>query len=51
MLDWLIAFMDPMFPSVIVAPAPDGIGEPSRWYDGKMKPDFVQADDEGWGIT
>ena len=50
-LDRLIALMDLVFPSVVIPPAPDGIGEPSQWYDGRMKPDFVRADDEGWSVT
>jgi hypothetical protein len=40
--------LDADYPAVVIAPRLPDIGEPSRWYDGRRKPDFVLADDEGW---
>jgi hypothetical protein len=45
----LAATLDPLFPSVVVDGEAPGIDEPS--YQGRTKPDFVQADDDAWGVT
>lgn len=45
----LIATLDPDYPSVFVPGQAAGIDEPAQGYMGRGKPDFIQADDEGWG--
>lgn len=48
-IERLIATLDPDYPSVFVPGQAAGIDEPAAGYMGPTKPDFVLADDEGWG--
>ena len=48
-IERLIATLDPDYPSVFVPGQAAGIDEPALGYMGPTRPDFVQADDEGWG--
>jgi len=49
-IERIAAALDPLFPSLHMAPPPDGIEDGSRYYgEGKRKPDFVEEDDRGWG--
>lgn len=49
LVDRIAKLLDPDYPSVIIGPPLPGIGEPSNAYLEKDKPDFVKADDRGWG--
>lgn len=48
-LERLIAVLDPDYPSVVVEAQGGAIGEPAQGYLGRTRPDFLAADDEGWG--
>lgn len=48
-IERLIAVLDPDFPAVIVEGQGGVIDEPAQRYLGRPRPDFVRADDEGWG--
>lgn len=49
LVDQIAKLLDPDFPSVVIVPALPPIGEPSNSYLEREKPDFVKADDKGWG--
>ena len=45
----ILATLDPDYPAAFVPGDAAGIDEPAQGYLGSTKPDFVTADDEGWG--
>ena len=48
-IDALAALLDPIFPSVWIAPRPHTIDDGADYYGaGRVKPDFVRRDDENW---
>ena len=47
-IEKLAKSLDPDYPAVFVVPTGGGIDEPAARYEGRVKPDFVAADDEGW---
>lgn len=46
----IAVLLDPELPSVVIDPGPvAAIGEPSGAYLERERPEFVKADDKGWG--
>ena len=49
LVDRIARLLDPDYPSVVIGPALPPIGEPAGAYLERERPDFVKADDRGWG--
>ena len=49
LIDRIARLLDPDYPSIVIAPSLPPIGEPAGAYLERERPDFVKADDRGWG--